>query len=635
MITITQSSQVIFLLGAGASKKAGVPTTNDFVTQFIKHIEENTDPDNKDQKYKLQLIKSVVKTLEGWKKRREEKVDIELLLETLTKFKNRNRESLLQFCVDREDAPIISLFDSKLSSQNFNKVIDEIISELKNFIRSKTIVKEEKRIEYLKPFRGFIETAKSKGSPLDIISLNYDTCIEKFCNVHKMTYQDGFDLYWNPESFNREETEIRLYKLHGSIIWYQSDRGTYIKLPIQNEIGEIKLISDEKAENLMLYPMQKWDYAEPLLELILHIKDLLESKVLKEDPADNFKFLIAVGYSFRDEHVKKVIWDAARKNRKLYLIIIDPEANKIYERLKYYDKAGKISSHLSGKVICLPYRFEEVFPLLMDTYIRKLKEGLLTKEACQRLEDLAKDVRWIDCLSPLAEAECSEMVDEIINNKLIVFNKDRSRFDIDLFISLAINYIYNDQKDLGELYLKKFYEALWKFFNENFKFSDQIDGSLTHEKAILIFRINSINDYFYTTIKEINDYCRLRLDRLCIYKNNDVEAIANKMKLCLEYMEIFSVGQFSEFRLNLSEYVEKRNKYIDDLDDYVRIEHFEGITEELINAKIEMAKLEGIEAKGEVVDRIGEVARIINGIEYILLIKVIKKILDPGLMVSL
>jgi hypothetical protein len=137
----------------------------------------------------------------------------------------------------------------------------------------------------------------------------------------------------------------------------------------------------------MLYPMQKWDYAEPLLDLLLHIKDLLESKLLEKESADNFKFLIVVGYSFRDEHIKKVIWDAARKNRKLYLIIIDPEANKIYERLKYYDKAGKISSHLSGKVICLPYRFEEIFPFLMDTYITRLKDGLLRMEADQQLDD--------------------------------------------------------------------------------------------------------------------------------------------------------------------------------------------------------------------------------------------------------
>jgi hypothetical protein len=50
MISIAQSSQVIFLLGAGASKKAGVPTTYDFVTQFIKYEEENKnfdDPNNK------------------------------------------------------------------------------------------------------------------------------------------------------------------------------------------------------------------------------------------------------------------------------------------------------------------------------------------------------------------------------------------------------------------------------------------------------------------------------------------------------------------------------------------------------------------------------------------------------------
>ena len=73
-------------------------------------------------------------------------------------------------------------------------------------------------------------------------------------------------------------------------MWYQSDRGGYIKLPVMTGKSKIKLIYGEKAENLMLYPMQKWDYAEPLLELLVEIKHLLES--------ESCKFLIIVGTLF-------------------------------------------------------------------------------------------------------------------------------------------------------------------------------------------------------------------------------------------------------------------------------------------------------------------------------------------------
>jgi len=319
---------------------------------------------------KKEIIARIIAILKEWKK--DERVDIELLLEALDKLKNRRNESILQFT---KDTHLCRLTDGIIFDDNeMDELLYNLIDDLKSFIRLKTIVGKDK-IGYRKHFRGFIEESLDKKTPLDIISLNYDTCIEQFCNFHKKNYQDGFDLYWNKDAFNKAKTDIRLYKLHGSVIWYQSDNGAYIKLPIQNGSGELKLISGEKAENLMLYPMQKWDYAEPLLELLLHVKYLLESDIendTQEDlksTANDFKFLIAVGYSFRDGHIKKIILDSAKNNRKLYLIIIDPDANGIYERLKYYDNSREAESDLSGKMICLPYKFEGVFPYLTLTFL--------------------------------------------------------------------------------------------------------------------------------------------------------------------------------------------------------------------------------------------------------------------------
>ena len=274
-----KSSQVVFFLGAGASVAAKVPDTHSFVKEFIESIGE---PDKK------KTIKKVVSTLEKWK---GTDIDVELLLETLTKLEKKEQEALLQFYEGGNF--ILERYSAK----------KPLINDLKDFIKSKAIVSEDK-IQYLQPFLAFIE-----DGPLDIISVNYDTCIEQFSNVHKLAYQDGFDVHWNPKTFASEHTDIRLYKLHGSVVWYQSDRGGYIKLPIMAGKSRIQLIYGDKAEDLMLYPMQKWDYAEPLLELLVHIKHLLESETCK--------FLIVVGYSFRDEHITKILWGAARKNKDL------------------------------------------------------------------------------------------------------------------------------------------------------------------------------------------------------------------------------------------------------------------------------------------------------------------------------
>ena len=102
-------------------------------------------------------------------------------------------------------------------------------------------------------------------------------------------------------------------------MWYQSDRGGYIKSLVMQRENKVELIIGEKAENLMLYPMQKWNYAEPFLELLVMVKNLLESETCK--------FLVIVGYSFRDDHITRILWDVARKNRELHFILIDPQAS--------------------------------------------------------------------------------------------------------------------------------------------------------------------------------------------------------------------------------------------------------------------------------------------------------------------
>ncbi|MBN1762162.1 MAG: SIR2 family protein [Methanomicrobia archaeon] len=424
-----QSSRVIFFLGAGASVAAGVPDTYSFVEEFRESISDAA---------KKESINQIIETLEEWK---GSEIDIELLLETLTKLERKDEEPLTSFF--KEDK--FALSDLTL--------IEPLIKDLKDFIKSKAIVSEES-IKYLEPILGFLE------EPLDIISVNYDTCIEQFCNVYRRVYQDGFELEWNPKTFAKEHTDIRLYKLHGSVMWYQSDKAGYVKVPIRTMESEIELITREKAINLMLYPMQKWDYAEPLLELLVEIKHRLESETCK--------FLVIVGYSFRDEHIRRLLWDAARKNKKLTCILIDPKAYQIYSnKLKYYDDASKIPSSLYERVVCLPYKFEKVFPSVKNYYLLNLQNGLGRYDSLRQQETIeGKKIDWIACIPELVNAEHCEIVEHLLDRINVTKFERNLELNLNLLLKMFVNYSASNQTEKAAEYFQKFISFLQTIFVE-------------------------------------------------------------------------------------------------------------------------------------------------------------------------
>jgi NAD-dependent SIR2 family protein deacetylase len=392
----SRTSETVFLLGAGASVAAGVPDTRSFVEQFVESIEDDA---------KKRTIEKIVGKLKKWKmalpedrsrvRRRNVRawrakppdLDIELLLETLTKLRDKEQEPLLQFYDGGQFL---------LDGQDYPK--SPLIDDLKDFIKRKAIVADDK-IHYLRPLLEF-----TSEHTQCIISVNYDTCIEQFCADNQLSYEDGFDISWNPMVFDREHTDINLYKLHGSVLWYQSDRGSYIKLPIRTAESRIELITGEQANSLMLYPVQKWGYAEPFLELLVMTKRLIEACNL----------LIVVGYSFRDDYLIRMLWDAARKNKDLRIILIDPNAYAIYDKkLRYYDDMRMHPSHLSGKVICLPYTFERAFPNLKNHYVKHLRLGLSEQKKQRESELHGMKPEWISTVREIVEADYAEEVEKI------------------------------------------------------------------------------------------------------------------------------------------------------------------------------------------------------------------------------
>lgn len=283
-----------FLLGAGFSLPAGIPVMSKLAQDF---------PD----------------TLDGRDK------EIYLKIRDLVPNVEKDFELLMEICYDLKKAPInlINQLTKKCFGQQFGSLEELVIGTkrldfiLKEYLQSKLRVKRS-QLEYLYPFAEWI---KRNNFCLDIFTLNYDLVIENLCEEFYLSYTDGFLINWQPELFQKREFRVNLYKLHGSFIWYQSELGERIKIPVID--SNIKYLANEEMVSMMVYPRQKKE--EPFQELL----KMFSNRLLTLDK------LVVIGYSFRDEELFELIESALKKNCRLKLELIGPEADQLGKKFGF------------------------------------------------------------------------------------------------------------------------------------------------------------------------------------------------------------------------------------------------------------------------------------------------------------
>jgi hypothetical protein len=199
-------------------------------------------------------------------------------------------------------------------------------------------------------------------SRLNIFTTNNDLFNETALDSLNIHYINGFGgglhKFFNPAFFNytfskRMDTSIGkfepvenmvyLYKLHGSINWIEDNTNT-------NTFFKIKEVSkpDISNNNVLIYPtptMQNKSLGSPYVELFREFqKKLLEPHSV----------LFVIGYSFSDEHINNVIYQALATNSTISVVILndieDKELTKIEDNRIYRifgeverdnDKGGK------------------------------------------------------------------------------------------------------------------------------------------------------------------------------------------------------------------------------------------------------------------------------------------------------
>ena len=290
-------ADVVVLLGAGASKDAGLPDVKELVTNFHATVTGR-------QKTLLDQITAALEPSGAV-------LDVERLLDALDQLSLRDQQVLSAFVRLRGWTK-----GATSTSADYNALRDRLYSH----IREQLALTPE-RTRYLDPL---IKLARLHGG-MDIFSLNYDLAIETACTRLGVPYTDGFDPLWNSRQFEDARFTVRLHKLHGSLMWYRLPDGSIEKIQVAPDaIGGLRHFAGHALEPALIYPASagKDIHVDPYATLVERLRAVL----------DDSRFLVCIGYSFRDRHIKSVVLEKLRTNPHLHLVVVDPGVADTLER---------------------------------------------------------------------------------------------------------------------------------------------------------------------------------------------------------------------------------------------------------------------------------------------------------------
>lgn len=341
----------------------------------------------------LYALKYLMEQSEGLISKKEVDVEIlEQLIETIKK-------AIFEMC----DIDNISFEDNLF----FKREADSVISAR---IKIETRKKMEKEGKYTY-HRSFLTSLLQRPLNLrraNIFTLNYDLAFEYACDELGIEYINGFvgfnERNFRPEVYNydfffpgdttegkvrRIERVIKYYKLHGSLNWIyknQNKNNPYGLYEIPIELVRMKL--KNKMDNLgeiMIYPTSsKKEYTLnfPYSELFRKFADRLQQPEA---------VLFVIGYSFYDEHVNDIIYQALA-NPSFTLVIVDFNGTQSGGEIKRLNdlKDPRIIISQGGELGDFKYFSKELLPTMdqEDTRAKVMSsiEKLYPKEDDEKSE---------------------------------------------------------------------------------------------------------------------------------------------------------------------------------------------------------------------------------------------------------
>lgn len=273
----------------------------------------------KDDKSEERAIPTMKEMSEEFYKNNPDLLKIEIKGDKLVNdYVGTNLEALLSRLISIENA-----FD------NERETTEKIKRRINEFIFKK--VSADLSVELLNLYKQLYISIgkKSRKVPINVYTTNYDLYNETALDELDMMYNNGFlgstKRKFNPNSYNYLLVEnlnlnrdswksvsnfINLYKLHGSINWIKEENNIFEK--------DCDIVRG-MLESVMIYPTPQKDRST----LMTPYSDLF--RLMQNNLMRNNSVLITMGYSFSDDHINRVIFNALSVSDFRLIIFGDSE----------------------------------------------------------------------------------------------------------------------------------------------------------------------------------------------------------------------------------------------------------------------------------------------------------------------
>jgi hypothetical protein len=331
---MSKGLRIAMLVGAGLVQEAGLPTSVQLVGKLkeaLLHECENGNQPSEDQSNAVACLAALRFLVGGIRFQRgclnrdpDEEINIEQIAVAAIELQERVRNPL---------APYMSGWHERLNElerQNpeaLRLFVDFIYSQLDKWLATPPA----SDVAYLARLADLCES----GIAVDIFSLNYDLCIEKSFFDSGRSFLNGFSAEsgWSPEGLVSPSVPIRLLKLHGSLDWIEDEIYGLCstEYPVHSHREDLK--ADGSRPLLIFGTAHKLSPREPFLTLAYRFScATLYAPVL-----------VIIGYSFGDEHINEIIRQAMRKNRRLRVIVVSPDAETLIRRQDFLVRQPRVT----------------------------------------------------------------------------------------------------------------------------------------------------------------------------------------------------------------------------------------------------------------------------------------------------
>lgn len=306
-----RENEIILLIGAGCSMDADIPASR----EMIEKLENLLDtPEWNKYKNFYHFVKSAILYSDGIQGKYSNDFDIERLAIVLGELEKKDNCILY---------PFIGSWNPKLietASHDF-EIVGEFRQKILEKLQGWVSLEDDNKAKY---YKNFFDFQTEYNYSLRIFSLNYDLCLEK-CVSQDKDLERGFDpesRMWDWRRFDPREDyqpSIYLYKIHGSIDWKREVEGGNVLKEVDSNPSEPDLIFGTDA---------KLQYIDPYLFYTYEFRRYsLESKII-----------LTIGYSFRDEHINKIIEQSLQRREDRKVIVVSPNAEEVARKSHKFAK---------------------------------------------------------------------------------------------------------------------------------------------------------------------------------------------------------------------------------------------------------------------------------------------------------